>query len=65
VTANATKDGYTPAQETFSVIIIQPEGGLPILTIMMILIPIMIVVVVAVLIKLKVILVSAAEEASQ
>ena len=65
MTADATKNGYTPGQETSSVIIIQSEGGLPILTMMMIIIPIMIVVVVVVLIKLKVIVVSAAEETSQ
>jgi hypothetical protein len=65
MTADATKNGYTPGQGTSSVIIIQPEGGLSILTMMMIIIPIVIVVVVAVLIKLKVIMVSAAEETSQ
>jgi hypothetical protein len=63
MTANATKNGYTPGQQTSSVIIIQPESGFPFLTIMMIMVPIVIVVVIAVLIKLKVMVVSA-EEAS-
>jgi hypothetical protein len=61
ITANATKNGYTPGQQTSSVIIIQPESGFPLLTIMMIMVPIVIVVVIAVLIKLKVMVVSAEE----
>jgi len=62
VTADVTKDGYTPGRQVLPVPISQPEAGFPLLTVMLIIIPIVIVIVVAVLIKMKVIVVSAKEE---
>lgn len=64
VTADVTKNGYTPGRQLLSVPISQPTGGFPLLTMILIILPIVIVVIVAVLIKLKVIQVSAKEETS-
>jgi hypothetical protein len=64
IIANATKNGYISAenQTTISVTAEVGEGGWPLTTILLIIIPVVIVAVVAVLIKLKVIVLSVKEE---
>jgi hypothetical protein len=65
--ANVTKNGYVgnSAQTTINVIPVETqhsEGGWPVLTMLLIIIPVIIAVIVVVLIKLKVIVVSTGEE---
>jgi hypothetical protein len=62
MTAGVTKNGYVPGHRTISVTVLQPEGELPFLTIIMIMVPIVIVIVIVALIKLKIMVVSTEEE---
>jgi hypothetical protein len=62
MTAGVTKNGYVPGHRTISVSVLQPEGELPFLTIIMIMVPIVIVIVIVALIKLKIMVVSTEEE---
>jgi hypothetical protein len=58
MTVSLTNNGYTESQTKIEVPIVQPEGGLPLATILLIAIPIVIAVVIAMLIKLKLIVIS-------
>jgi hypothetical protein len=67
IVANVTKNGYigNGSQTTIDVIpatVTHNEGGLPVLTMLLIIIPVIIAVIVVVLIKLKVIVVSTGQE---
>ena len=62
MTAGVTKNGYVPRHGTMSVTVLQPEGELPFLTIIMIMIPILVVIVIVALIKFKIMVVSTEEE---
>jgi hypothetical protein len=58
ITVRLTNNGYTENQTKIEVPIVQPEGGLPLTTVLLIALPIVVAVVVAVLIKLKLIIIS-------
>jgi len=67
ITTNVTKDGYADGGNQTAITVtpgtvVQPEGGWPIVTILLIVIPIVIAIVVVILIKLKVITISSEEE---
>jgi hypothetical protein len=58
VTVNATKFGYVASPTGVSLTVIPETGGMPWLTILLVLIPVLLVVVIVVLVKLGVIQVS-------
>ncbi|MDI6847990.1 MAG: hypothetical protein QMD23_07700, partial [Candidatus Bathyarchaeia archaeon] len=63
ITANVTKNGYTSGEKQTTITVTpETEGGWPITTILLIIIPIAIVVIMVVLIKLKIIELSLEEE---
>jgi len=62
VTVNATKFGYVASPTGLSLTVIPEAGGIPWLTILLVLIPVLLVVVIVVLVKLGVIQVSFGEE---
>lgn len=58
ITVTASRNGYQSKQVTMQLNVLSSEGGLPWLTILLMVIPIVIVVLIAVLIKMKVLVVS-------